>query len=515
MRFRVLKLFAAFVATSLATRWLSLVVEVVDHDETCHFIGARVLASGGLLYTEFVDNKPPFLYAYYALAQLLAGKSLLGVHLVTAVLVVPLTALAVSAFYEHARPGVVAAFAFLLYGAAFIGHDMLASNAEIVMILPASWALVLLRREPDRGSTVRCLFAGVLLGTAVLVKPQVGIWAAVCALVWFHARAVQGRWARGAAEVSAMVAGSVLPLAAVYAWFARRGGAGAFAYWVVWHNLWYADNPILAAEALRRFAAYFLPFLIVTAPLWWATFAGSRLVEPRSRRLLVRGLVAASVVPAFLGFRFYPHYFVQLYVPLALVAGPWLDSQLRRPLPRAGRVVAGWSAAMLLGFSVANAVLYLGPVDVYRERDPVFRAVADRLRSEPCAPGPVFVWGWAPMIYYYAELPIASRFVVLPQARLAGYVPGNTESNRGNAAEGAIVPAHWDWLMSDLERNRATFIVDTAPANIFRWGRYPVARYPRLQQYLDRSFELAGDVRGVRVYRRRGCQADRAGDAGR
>ena len=120
------------------------------------------------------------------------------------------------------------------------------------------------------------------------------------------------------------------------------------------------------------------------------------------------------------------------------------------------------------------------------------------------------------MIYYYADLPNASRFVVLPQARLAGYVPGNTESNRGNAAEGAIVPEHWDWLMSDLERNRVALIVDTAPANLFRWGRYPVVRYPRLQQYLDRYFELAGDVlTGVRIYRRRGCQAEHAGDAGR
>ena len=384
MRPRIISLFAAFVATSLVTRWLSLVVEVVDHDETCHFIGARVLASGRLLYLDFVDNKPPLIYAYYALAQLIAGRSLFGVHLVTAVLVVPLTALAVSAFYDHARPGVVAAFAFLLYSAAFIGHDMLATNAEIVMILPASWALVLLRRgpAPDRVATVRCLLAGVLFGTAVLVKPQVGIWAAVCALVWLHARAVQRRWARGAAEVAAMVAGSLLPIVVVYAWFALRGGAEAFVYWVIWHNFWYADNPILASEALRRFAAYFLPFLVVTSPLWWATFAGSRLVEPRSRRLLVLGLVAASVVPAFLGFRFYPHYFVQLYVPLALAAGPWLAVQIRRPMPRTGRVQ--WPPgprAMLIGFSVANAVLYFGPVEVYRERDPVFRAVAERLRA--------------------------------------------------------------------------------------------------------------------------------------
>ena len=53
-----LGLFALFVLASLLTRWLSLVVEVLDVDETAHAVGSWVLLDGGRLYTDFVDNKP-------------------------------------------------------------------------------------------------------------------------------------------------------------------------------------------------------------------------------------------------------------------------------------------------------------------------------------------------------------------------------------------------------------------------------------------------------------------------
>ena len=212
----------------------------------------------------------------------------------------------------------------------------------------------------------------------------------------------------------------------------------------------------------------------------------------------------------FAGFRFFPHYFIQLHVPLALAAAPWLDEVIRRPLSRAGRLVIAWTAVMLVGFTVANAVLYLGPPGtVYSERLPVYREVAERLRADACAPGAtLFVWGFAPNLYYYADLRPASRFVALTQARLTGYIPGNLASNRGDiAAEGGGGAGALGLADGDLERHRATFIVDTAPANLYRWGRYPISDYPRLQRYVDDQFDLVETIREVRIYRRRGCEA--------
>jgi len=65
--------------------------------------------------------------------------------------------------------------------------------------------------------------------------------------------------------------------------------------------------------------------------------------------------------------------------------------------------------------------------------------------------------------------------------------------------------------MDDLERRRATYIVDTAPAGIYRWNRYPLEDYPPLRDYVAKEFELVDEVAAVRLYRRVGC----AGVAGR
>jgi hypothetical protein len=162
-----------------------------------------------------------------------------------------------------------------------------------------------------------------------------------------------------------------------------------------------------------------------------------------------------------------------------------------------------------VAFTISTIALYTGPWRVYREIDPVFAHVGARLRADPCAThGTLFVWGYAPVFYYHARLPAASRFVVLAQARLTGYISGNLAAVRGERpTEGVIEPRHWDWLMDDLEARQATYIVDTAPAGIFRWNQYPMADYPRLQTYVDRHFEPLDVIDDVRVYRRIGCDA--------
>ena len=142
---RPLALLALFVAISLLTRWLSLVVDVLDMDETAHIVGAWDVARGWVPYRDTIDNKPPLVYAYFLLAQAIFGRGLIPVHAFTALVTVPLTALGVSAFVGRGRLGFLAGLTFLVYSAAFIGHDMLASNTEIPMMLPATWALVAVR----------------------------------------------------------------------------------------------------------------------------------------------------------------------------------------------------------------------------------------------------------------------------------------------------------------------------------------------------------------------------------
>jgi 4-amino-4-deoxy-L-arabinose transferase-like glycosyltransferase len=509
------RLLALFVAISALTRWLSFVVPVLDIDESAHIVGSWEMLRGGLLYTDFVNNKPPLLYVYYAVAQFAFGRSLIGVHAFTALVTVPVTALAVSAFFEHTRRGVVAAVTFLAFSAAFIGHDVLASNAEIAMMLPASWAFVVVRDERRLASWRHVAACGLLLGVAVLVKYQAGTWLPGIALVVTWVAWRRRSTALATALPALLAAAALVPIALTWAWFRARGGDAMLLYWTIGNNIAYTTRAIPPSEAGERFLSYAVPFVLVTAPLWWAAWRVGASDESPARRGLLLTLVVFAIPAAFLGFRFYPHYFVQLYAPLAMASAPWLEAQFVPRPNRSGRWVAAWALAMLAGFTVVNAVLYLGGLRVYREVDPVYRKVADRLRADPCGAGAtMFVWGYAPAFYYYADLPLASRFAVMAQSRLTGYVSGNLASVRGETEPDPIVPEHWDWLMGDLERRRATFIVDTAPAGIYRWDRYPVERYPRLKDYLVEHYEMVDTVDKVRIYRRTSCVAESSQEPG-
>jgi Dolichyl-phosphate-mannose-protein mannosyltransferase len=496
-----------FAFASVVARGLSLAIEVIDMDEASHAVGSWVAWSGGLLYTDFVNNKPPLLYAYYGLAQSLFGPGLVPVRLFTALVTVPLTALAASAFFRHDRRGLVAGLLYVVYGAAFLGHDVLASNAEVLLLLPASWAVVALRDEEWARDARRLALAGVLLGIAALFKHHALAWLPAFGWAAIRARRGHGR-SRQAVALAILVAGIALPLALTWAYFARRGGAEALVYWTLHNNAAYSANAVPLGEWLGRAAASVLPFLAATVPLWWLWRKGPR--EPDAyRRGFVAALVALSFVAAAWGLRFYPHYLVPVYWPLAVATAP-AAADLLFPLKRSGIWLLAGSAVLLAGFSLSTAALYHGwwpGKRVYRETDPVFRRVADRLHADACVAGAtLFVWGYAPIFYYEARLPPASRFVVLPQSRLTGYVSGNFSSlDEGGPEAPGVVPRHWDWLFEDLERSRATYVLDTAPAGIYRWDRYPLSDFPRLRDYVAAHYDDAGSVDGVRVYRRRGC----------
>jgi hypothetical protein len=504
-------LLALFVGASLLTRWLCLAVDILDMDEAAHVVGSWVLLDGGRLYRDFVDNKPPLLYVYYALAQAPLWRGLFPVHLVTVLLTVPLTALAASAFFRHDRRGLVAGLLHLVFGSAFLAHDMLAANAELILLLPASWAVVALCDEEGAGRTGAALLSGALVGVATLVKHQAVLW--LPALAW----ATVTGGGRRSRRLLALAAGFFFPLAVTALWFAGSGTAGDLFYWTVLRNVAYAANPISAREALERAARTLLPWLLASAPLVWAWLRSRPLLGPRQRRL-VDLLIVLALFPAFAGLRFFPHYLVPAGWALSVAAAPAVESWLVRPLGRPGRWFAASALAIMLAFQALNASLYLDGWHVYRETDPVYRKTVARLARDPCFRGSrLFVWGWAPAFDYLAGLAgarPAARFVAMGQSGLTGYVPGNLGSVRRRApGEADPAPAHWDWLMEDLERSRATYVVDTAPAGIFRWDRYPIADYPRLHAYLQERFQFLDSVDGVTVYRRHGC-ASEAGASG-
>ena len=143
---RALRTLLLFAAVSLVTRAVLLGVATVDLDEAVYLTGAREMVQGGVPYVDFVDNKPPLVFAYYAAGQFL-GDGMLPVRLLTVLLLVPLVACCASAFFGHDRRGLAAGLLFLVWSAAFLGHDMHAVNCELLMLGPLALSVATLRDE--------------------------------------------------------------------------------------------------------------------------------------------------------------------------------------------------------------------------------------------------------------------------------------------------------------------------------------------------------------------------------
>lgn len=494
-------LFALYAAISAITRLIVANNIIVNVDESSYMVGAWELLRGHLPYAGFADNKPPLIYVYYALAQFL-GHGLWSVRLLTALVTVPLTALGASAFYRHERRGVAAAIAYLVFSGSYDAGEMLAVNCELVMMLPLAWAVVLIRDEREL-SRRRMLAVGILVGLASLVKYQAVLWLPAIGASVFVADPRRD-WKELCRMAGCIGGGLLIPVAATVGVFALAGGIEGFFYWNVTHNIGYVLNPTTTGDAIERGARQLIPFLGVTSVLWLGLAKSFTLDESRYWKVLAGGLVAASFAASTIGLRFFPHYFVQLYVPLAIAAAPWLETIFVWPLNRPAWAVAVYSVTILAAFTTSNTKRFLMSRPSLNNTS---LHVAARLRADGCYDGAsMFVWGSAPIFYYHAELPLASRFF-FPEFPLVPLYAGNRRSTERHARP--IVRdrrgRHWRWLMADLRQHVPTYILDTSPAHLKMWEYFPLHDYPQLERFVRRRYEPIASIDGVQIYRRRDC----------
>ena len=138
-----------------------------------------------------------------------------------------------------------------------------------------------------------------------------------------------------------------------------------------------------------------------------------------AERTALLGLLAASAIGAAAGARFYPHYYVQLIPPLALLAAPYyarLWSRTMQPPHWLLRpeVTYAWLALTIVAFSIEH---WTG---LARRRVPSEAGRYLFTHSNPA--DRIFVWGQSPEIYLDAHRRPACRYITT--FPLTGYVFG-------------------------------------------------------------------------------------------
>jgi hypothetical protein len=496
---RIASALLLFVATSVATRFAFLNARFLNIDEAAHLLGARALVHGDRLYVDFADNKPPLVYAFYALAQWTLGPGLDSVRWFGALVLIPAIALAALAYFRFERAGVAAGLAFVVASSTLFASDGQVVHCEHVMLLPLAWSLVI-TRAPGFFSRTRLLLAvGALVGLATLGKQPAalslvayGVGVLLCA---------PGALAKARGLV-ALALGFAAPWALVLLVFAQQQSATDAVFWIWQYNAGHMDNPMSNLERIERLAWYgaaLLPAMLPLLAAWgwgWKAHRGER-TDAR-----MWGLFAvATLVPGFLGLRMFGHYFVPGIFALSLAAGPFLG---RLHLDRRHLAIASFAVlALLIETAISLFVHHPGShiADVNR---PAYANIGSSVRAHASERDRgLFVRGYAPMIYVFANARPASRFVV-PIDTLSGYLADNDAVLEGRLDTASrINDAHRRALLEDLRVSRPRHIVDTAPGDLNHWGRFGLTHFPGLQALIARDYVRQSVVDGAVIYVRR------------
>jgi len=491
------RLVAALAAVTLVVRLPGFITgRPFNSDEATLATGGRALARGGQLYVDVIDRKPPLPFAAFGYL----GGSDVGVGLIAMRGLVAAFILATAVVVAHEaqrRFGLRAAWVagiVVVAGSAALGPtDAQAANFELFAILPIAVAFV----AAARGQAIT---AGVALAVAVLCKqPAAATVVPVAACLWSP-----GRWRSLAlAGVAGLVA--VVGLAAPF-------GIADVVRWALLGTGGYlslgpgdlAFTGVRAAASLALLAAFWggawllaLAPRPVTAPTANAdrTDDAADRIDDAAAADDVSGahrdlwwFLAASAVGVVAGFRFFPHYLIQLLPALALLAG---RGAVRRPARvRPALAWLGISTALAVGLAFVTS----GRTEASWER-PVAQAIADN----SCGDDRVLVWGNVPELYWRAERLPAGGFTH------SEFVTGYSGGRRHRAASDANVPdrqLYDDWI-ERVREQQPPVIVDTAAADL-RGGRYfPMRRFEALQRMVDEDYELVAEIERMRVYVRR------------
>jgi Dolichyl-phosphate-mannose-protein mannosyltransferase len=484
------------VLLTIAVRLPSLLHPEPIDSEAMYSVVANEIVDGGRPYIDAVERKPPLLFWTYAAVFKVAGEfNWKALHFVALLW----TLSAMAGLYLIGRElfdrntGLIAALFYGVFQPLWMWKT-LSFDGEMVMNLPIILAWAIAFRQSSSRLRPELFAAGALLGAAFLLKQPAGI-AAVPLGIYLLLPSYRAR--RRLTRTNSIIQATILTggffaalgMAMIVLW--KQGILRAAVHWTIAghdvpHIFW--QKGILTTLA---FLGACLPLVIGAIMAYrdksqiWA--------KKTAERTALFGLLAASAIGAAAGARFYPHYYVQLIPPLALLAAPYYarlwsgtiqpPHWLLRPA-----VTYAWLALTVVAFSIEDWTA-LAPRCVPSEAGRYLFTHSDPADR-------IFVWGQSSEIYLDAERRPACRYITT--FPLTGKVFGGTIP--GFDTRGRILPGAWRNLERDFAKHPPAYVVD-AQADP-KTAEYPVRDFPILAELLAEHYQpVARTAEGI-IYRR-------------
>src|SRR5437763_15080593 len=384
---------------TIAIRLPSLLHPRPIDSEAMYSVVANEIVNGGRPYLDAVERKPPVLFWTYAAVFTIAGKfNWKALHIFA--LVWTLCAMAglyvIGCELFDPNTGLIAAFFYSVFQPWWTWKN-LSFDGEMLMNLPiiCAWAIALLRSSSRLRPEL--FLAGALLGVAFLLKQPAAIAAVPLGtyLLLPSYRASRSLTPmHSIIQAATLTAGffAALGLVTIVLW--KQGILHDAFYWTI------ADHDV-PHVFWQKGIVNTLIFLGTCLPLLFGAIMACRdkskiWAGKMAERTALLGLLAASVIGAAAGARFYPHYYVQLIPPLALLAASYYARLWSRTIQPTHwllrpRLTHAWLALTVITFSI----LHWAGLAPRRLPSEAGRYLFTHSNPEDR----IFVWGQSPEIY--------------------------------------------------------------------------------------------------------------------
>ncbi len=420
----------------------------LERDEGEYAYIAQQMLHGSVPYLDAFDQKPPGVFAAYAIVFAVFGESIEAIHIFLYFWTAA-AALLLFLVVRRLTNELAAAFAVLAFAVSSADPILLgtAANTEHFMLLPMLASMWFLMRAIERDTAVGWLTTGALAAAACWFK-QVAIANALFIAIW--AAIAMWREKRSLIAVlrplAGLLAGAVMVSIPVLAIFAWAGAWEPFLDSVFLHNLAYAQEVPLA-RALATLIAALSRQLPSQAALWSLAVLSVlffRQVGGKTWALLW-GWQLASFVGVSFGFYFRPHYFLQQVPSLCALAGvttgsaaAWVMTKRSKPL---GWIVVGLlCAVILLPMIHANRRALFAEDLGMRSRSiygnnpfPESIEIAKYIERTSRPDETIYIVGSEPQIFFYANRRSATRYIFFYP--LTGGSPAASERQRATSRE--------------------------------------------------------------------------------
>lgn len=492
-------LLSLMVAAVAWLRWPTLDFKVWNVDEAIHATVARTLLEGGVLYRDAVDQRAPLTYYTVAVLFSLFGENnILAMHWLTVGLIAS-TALGLfvlGRLWRNAVTGISAALLYaVLSSTLFYPGDAYAFATEWFVAFFVVWSAVVLWLNLAHSAHLGT--AGILTGLAFLSKQPALLEIAPPLTVILCWSPVKRGW-----RIAAFLGGWAVPVIGSVIYFWLHAALRDYIFYAWTYNLKYYGPEISLPDRLH---SAWKPFtLLATHPAVLISILAGMVIllvhffrgrtdfiaagnRPACLHLLLWAVV--SLAASASGGRAFDHYYIQFLPALCLLAAislgacsVWIGASRRRMLS---------SVIALTAFAAVVANL-LGGIRLARTHqsqpvDPSLRA-AEFIRANTLSEERIFVWGFHPDIYLFANRRPASRFVFA--SFVSGLIPW-TNTAPGQDTAYAIVPGAMETLLRELENHRPAFIVDCSAGPNRYWNKYPLQRFPALLDFVEKNYLVA------------------------